>query len=323
MTNLERMLAFVPPPRLSLRDALERRMESASSRPFQSASSPSVLCHYTSMEGLRGILLQQAFRATDHHDVDDKGELSAAEDRIDAVLADLAAGASPVGRDVLMHFHEFYSVRRIRDYVTIYLSCFTSHRDELYHWQEFARTGGACLVLKAFPNETAPQMYRGAKLARSAHEVVYTESVWEDRLRAGFSAVLSEYELTRSDAALWGFADDARRFAVVQMALVAAYAGLSSKRSKYSREVEWRWIAVPDPDDIHRLVVEERNGKKFLTLRFREAPKMFDLEEVIVWGPDTDALTAEAGAILLAAGYPAGNPPVRVSTHPFAPKSAP
>ena len=89
MTRLETMLALIPPPRISLLDAFEKRLGRASSRPFLPTNPPAVLCHHTSMKGFRGILGQQAFRATDHHDVDDQGELGAAEERIDAVLADL------------------------------------------------------------------------------------------------------------------------------------------------------------------------------------------------------------------------------------------
>lgn len=49
---------------------------------------------------------------------------------------------------------------------------------------------------------------------------------------------------------------------------------------------------------------------------------MLDIEEVIVWGPDPDALIVEAKAILIETGYSAENPPVRVSSHPFVEKSA-
>jgi len=236
VTNLQRMLAVVPPPRISLREAFDKRLGRLSSGPFQSVS-PALLCHYTSMEGLSGILRQQRFRATDHHDVADKGELGAAEGRIDAVLTDLASSASKDGRDVLAEFHKFYSNRRLRDYVTIYLSCFTSRRDELFHWQEFCPSGGACLVLRALPDEKPPDTYRGQKLGRSAHEVVYVESVWSERLLHGFAGVLAEYERCRTEADLWGFSFEARRAAIVHMALVASYAGVSSKRAKYSPEV--------------------------------------------------------------------------------------
>jgi len=88
---VEWMLAVVPPPRIAFHAAFEKRLDRLAADPFLPLSPPTVLCHYTSMNGLRGILRQQAFRATDHHDVDDKGELGAAEERIGAVLADLAS----------------------------------------------------------------------------------------------------------------------------------------------------------------------------------------------------------------------------------------
>jgi len=198
----------------------------------------------------------------------------------------------------------------------VYLSCFTSYRDEIYHWKEFARNGGACLVLRAFPDEKPPDTYRGSKLGRSAHEVVYDAGVWEARLREGFAAILSEYERSRSDAELWCFAYEARRSAIVHMALVASHAGLSSKHPRYSPEVEWRWIALPH-DRHGSLHIEKENGKKFLSLRFRPEGKMLDLEEIIVWGPDPAALVKEAEAILREAGYEPGAPSVRVSIHPY------
>ena len=71
---------------------------------IRASGAPALLCHCTTLAGLRGILTKQVFRATDHHDVDDKGELKAAEERVDATLVEVASNASPLGADVFASF---------------------------------------------------------------------------------------------------------------------------------------------------------------------------------------------------------------------------
>lgn len=258
VTRLESMLALIPPPPIAMRNAFEQGIRRASSGPFLPTAPLAVLCHYTSMKGLRGILGQQAFRHTDHHDLDDKGELGAAEERVRAVLANLAQSAT-ADRDILATFYKYYAERPVRSHLTAYLSCFTSDRDKLRHWTAFAKAGGACLVLKAL-DELPPATYEGQNLGRGMFEVVYEEAVWEHRLRTGFTAVLSEYERWHSDADLWGFAEEARTQLIVDLALVAAHAGLSSKTPQYREEVEWRWVAIPyAPGRLAH--VKEEDGK--------------------------------------------------------------
>lgn len=274
------------------------------------------------MEGLRGILTGQVFRATDHHDVDDKGELKAAENRVDAVLRELRRKVPTPSARLLNAFFESYSSRRVADHVTVYLSCFTSMVDGPYHWESFAKNGGACLVLKAIPDETPPAMFRGFHLGRRALPVVYDATVWEERIRAGFLGVLREHEAFAETARIWKLEDEARQKTIVELAIVAANAGISAKDPKYREEAEWRWIAVSEPGP-RRLPTEkskptaDSKAKRYLPLRFRPGTKRFEIDEVIVRGPDSTGAISEAHEILRDAGYPPTAPNVRASEHPF------
>lgn len=288
----------------------------------QEGEAPPKLCHYTSMEGLRGILTGQVFRATDHHDVDDEGELRAAEDRVDAVLKELRLKVPASSAGLFDGFSSLYSTRRVADHVTVYLSCFTSMVDKLYHWKSFAKNGGACLVLKTIPGEIPPKMFRGFLLGRWHLPVVYDPAVSEERIRAGFLGVLREHEAFSETARIWNLEDDARQKTIVALAIVAAKAGISAKNPQYREEAEWRWIAVSEMPS-GRLPTEKTKttgdgkGKRYLPLRFRQGTKPFEIDEVIVRGPDSAVAINEAQEILRGAGYPPNDHIVRVSEHPF------
>jgi hypothetical protein len=308
------------------------RLTAAQGAPFsiQEGEFPTKLCHYTSMKGLKGILTGQVFRATDHHDVDDKGELRAAEDRVDAILKELRPKVPAPSAGLFDEFFNFYSTRRVADHVAAYLSCFTSMVDQLYHWASFAKNGGACLVLKFIPGENLPVMFRGFRLGRSAFPVVYDAKVWEERIRAGFLGVLREHEAFAETARIWKLEDVAREKTILELAVVAANAGISAKDPRYREEAEWRWIAVPETAP-GRLPTEKSEPnekgqqKRYLPLRFRPGTKRLEIDEVIVRGPDPTGAINEAHRILLEAGYPPTDlPNVRASEHPFgwAPGSA-
>jgi hypothetical protein len=90
--------------------------------------------------------------------------------------------------------------------------------------------------------------------------------------------------------------------AALNLMLVAAYAGISSKdHDQFRLENEWRWVATPGgPGDVDLKGVQVHDGKRFITLRMRESPKPLALAEIVV--RDATVLT-EVEKILDDTGY--------------------
>lgn len=309
------MLRTVGHPATYFMAAFKARLSAAGNRPWRVEVPPEVVCHYTDMAGLRGILTNQVIWATDHHDVEDKDELRAAEAVVDAVVLELRSSLPTQASDLLHEFHGRYSKTRIASVATIYLSCFTKERDASYHWDKFAPKGGACLVLKTVAGEEAPNFYRGVKLGRTGFPIAYDSLVWEARIREGLLGVIREYEAFARCALAWGINAEAREETILALINVAAIAGISSKVRDLEPEAEWRWAAVSH--SRQEPPVERHGDKRYLPLRFRPGDKKFELDELIVRGPDAAGALREAREILDQAGYSVGAPHIRFSNHPF------
>jgi hypothetical protein len=294
-----------------LRD-FEVRLDGTMKDPFRDQNPPPVLYHYTSWDGLRGILTSQTIRATDHHDLDDAQELRAAENLVDGVVAELSSQVSEQSAQILRAFHAHYAGRRVADWITLYLTCFTSVRDNAYHWKMYAKNDGACLACRNLSDEVPPDEYLGVKIFRGSGRVVYDPQIAEARIRESFLNVLSEYE--RFAGVLSPAAEGARTKTIVQLAIIAATVGITSKTIDYLNDAEWRATAA----FTERAVDPEVNvrGQRFLPLPCRSGGRRIVLEEVIVCGPDSTKAQTQAQEILREAGYQGTDlPPIRLSEH--------
>jgi len=312
--------------------AFEQRLSQARAEPFRMANAPAALCHYGTLDAFHGVLKDQTFWSTDHHTLDDPEELKAVEDRVDAVLATM----TPPGRRSAALFRRFrmaYPKRRLHQVVTLYVSCFSTSIDDLSLWHSFAKMGGVCMVMKTFNDEAPPALYNGLQVSRSAHQVVYDADESERKIRAGFANVLREFEefgptadrfdregyepefLNADGEPEGGVRLRAGLAAMVQLAMVAALAAISSKRDKFKHEAEWRWIGA-FIDDVTRYV-REKGTKRYLVLPLRAGGKRLEFEKIVVWGPDTAAMMPKVRSALVAAGYDQGTIEIVASKHPF------
>ena len=162
---------------------------------------PDVLYHYTSWEGFAGIVGSQEFWATDHRDMDDKGECKAAEPSIDVVLREMTASATGPAAEVMALVAESYPRRRAADWLTLYLTCFSFGRDKAYFWQKHRRD--VCIGITIHDGEKLPEV-PWAQLGRAGLKVGYSSAACEQKLRSGFLAILEEYEKFLPKAAPWG-----------------------------------------------------------------------------------------------------------------------
>lgn len=268
---------------------------------------PDVLYHYTSLGGLRGILADRAFRATDHRQTNDDRELRSAEEAIELVTTGLATSASGARADVLRHFNAFYPKRRVADHVVVYLACFTAQRDSDIHWANYADAGqGVCIGLRVLRDETLPNIpYSGAGL----HRVQYDRDALEAAIVGGFQDVLRAHD--RFMTVGWPPPVDrrAKAIAVSGLARVAAMAGICAKDpQKWAAEEEWRLVVLRHGEAPLPVQVSE-SGRRFVLHPIRALGKLLAISEIIA-GPASPPETIQAvDSILQDAGYPADDAP--------------
>jgi|GEM_PF-6574826 len=305
-------------------DSFKKQLQRTVDEVFgEKGESPKTLSHYTTMGGLEGILTSQKIWAVNSRDMKDQEELRAADERIRVVSAAMKPSLPRASRALFDRFLKLYPKRRIADIdVVVYLSCFTQAVDNPAHWDLFAKEGGACLVLRVIPGNEE-QVPEEPGLHRSSRSVIYKQSELEAVIQEGFQGVLDAYERLpesiRNGRLREQFAHQTR----VSLAVVAASAGVFSKRERYQVEEETRHVALDLDRSIQPQIRKYREDgvektKRYVPLSFRPNDRPLLLEKVIVRGPEAEAAREEACAILKAAGYTDDPPPVRISSHPFA-----
>jgi hypothetical protein len=290
--------------------------EKAAMAPFTAPPPPPVLYHYTGWLGLERIVSDQNMAATAHYDLD--RELRIAETWVDEIVAELQAAASPRAAVLLGTFCDRYGNRRAADHLKIFLTCFSTTRDDCLLWERFAKNDGACLAFNTIVDgEALPPLHMGMPLARSHQPVDYNPTTSKDRIRRGFKSILDVFEeLPRRNRAMMNAAGEE---AILNLILVACLAAITSKPPGDHPEAEWRYVAFPDPSrmaELGKIILKDGRGRDFLPLRFRAPGKRLSLNEVIVFGPDPNAARSHAEEILKEAGYHGAElPPVRASAH--------
>jgi hypothetical protein len=280
---------------------------------------PATLSHYTTMKVLREILMSQQIWAVDSRDMKDREELRAAEERIRVVSAAMKPSLPPASRKLFDDFLQMYLRNPISQVgIVAYLSCFTRATDNRAHWDRFAGKGGVCLVLKGI-QEDLPEV---PHLSRPVRPVMYNATEVDAVIEAGFRGVLNLYEDLPESTRNGHLRKKLIYETTTQLVVVAASAGVFSKREEYRVEEETRYVALagkePAPAIHEFFECGVRKQKKYLSLPFRSKGKRLVLEEIVVRGPNAEAAQAEARAILVEAGYTDDPPPVRISSHPFA-----
>jgi hypothetical protein len=261
---------------------------------------PGVLYHYASWEAAENILTRQEFWATSFDCTNDRDELVAADPVIINVAERLLESATGSVRVVLAQFIEHFQRFHVTHAMPVYLSCFSTERDDRHFWcSAYAQHGeGVCLGLRVLTEKGPPPIQGGSLL-----KVEYAEVSLRRKLEGSFNRVCSI--IARADETPENCAQ-----ALSALYRISAFASISTKHQEWAIEREYRVVTlIADAD--HQ--PEERNAGnrviRYWPIRLRAENKSISLVEVIV-GPNQDADRGRERAqeILRAAGYVEGPP---------------
>jgi len=202
---------------------------------------PSTIWHYTTADGLLGIVKNQQLYMSHILCMNDTEEL---EHGISHILQAIdIRGRAEISDDV-RKFHTALKsnltnsliVSNVQD---IFVSCFSGETDTLTHWLEYGRNG----VGYAIGFDTIR-----LKAATGQH-CSFRACVYDDRLKKRVALVTlesAEIELDKLIAAHGHISPEkiAEEFARIFAGIVAAYFGLIFKNSIFEPEREWRLLTI-------------------------------------------------------------------------------
>ena len=281
--------------------SFDRRLDQLVVEPFRE-DPPDVLYHYTTWTGAEGILTTRQFWATAHDCTNDPAELTSADSVILEVASELETTVEEPARGLIRLLLKNYSRSKVTEIAPVYLACFSEARDQGGQWEAYADKGrGVCLGVRILDEEIPDPSVVGVSLLR----VDYSESSWRQKITTGFKAVASEVsQLAVRDGSVQY---RARRPALNALYRIAGYAAITAKKPAWSREAEWRQVAVVRRGAKVQIFERKSAGQTIrylkLFLRRDERPIVFD-EIIIGSNQDVALATSRLRAILANAGYP-------------------
>lgn len=290
------------------------------------APPPSTLYHYTSTEGLLGILASGSIWATDLAFLNDSREMHYGLDLVRAAMLELEDGR---WNEDLVDL--ILSLREVPPTMRLMVACFSENGDALGQWRGYGRQQGFALGVDT-------------TLASKTLDAVSSRE-------QAFGAVCYDADLSKALAAVWArmmmdaFAehflphatapaesDDEDRIEAAGQALYefdtehgrrAATACSYIKDPAFAEEREWRvvhpWFQAESDSQI-AFRAGPLGPTPYVPLDLRGADGLVPISEVIVGPGDNAELRVTATQLLLAKhGYEHGRVSVRVSDVPFRP----
>jgi hypothetical protein len=253
--------------------ALDRMFDRIADAPR--AGSPPILYHYTTWQGVQGILASQRFWATAHDCTNDEAELVSVDAVIIEVAKDLLKNAMGAAAEVLRLFVEGYALLHVTRVITVCLTCFSVARDDEQQWRKYGDNGrGICLGIRVL-NEPGPEDYSSALV-----KIDYSEPSWRASLTKNFAAVcslLARFAASRKNL----------RLGLAALHRIAAFASIGAKREEWAVEQEFREVTVVRQNSNIRLKEREVSGKviRYLPVPVRAEGKRIAFSEIII-GPN-------------------------------------
>jgi hypothetical protein len=263
--------------------------------PFQ------VLYHYTSTAVAQSILSNQEFWATAHDCTNDSDELISATEVVLEIARFCRTRSKKAAVDVFEVFLQNYPAAMLSEMRTVYLSCFSTLRDDAGQWKSYGRNGsGACLGLRVL--EEPGVVHKS--IVSALFEVVYSEDALRESLIEPFDSVRDRLSALISSR----FVCEEGLSALYRL---AAHAAIRAKHEKWSCESEVRLATFArTASDVQprERVGDDGQIKRYIPIHVRADKKLIALDEIILGaGQDTANARQEFEAILAAKGYEPGS----------------
>jgi hypothetical protein len=265
---------------------------------------PATVYHYTTAEGLRGIVQEATLRATNFSFLNDPSEVQYGRDLALALLEDAITSTPLARRNLIEHTRNALQDKVLSE---SYVSCFTELSDDLGQWRAYGSLAAERYCIGFDGHELAGIF--GSRPGGRFVEILYKPAAQEELLGSLLSRAWTYVE--KAGIAVDGWPDFAR---VIAGTIASRLAEL--KNPAYAAEAEWRIIRWHDGLEHDRLSFDTSRG----VLRpYLPAPLLepLPIRSLHVMAPARRAPAVKAAELLLLeAGL--SDVPVTHSTIPFA-----
>jgi len=222
----------------------------------RSRNVPPEFYHYTSAQGLIGIIRSYNMWATDVRYLNDEDEITYGQRLLDYLLATYQPPASWLAHELLTSIPR--SLSQLFDLMEIYVTCMCTRLDLATHWRGYGGQGGTYAI--TFDSQAAARGIAGQPLPFSREPVEYDET----RQRAFLLAPIRDgCELLAGESDLDGRAD----LDYVLRWFSAAVRGEAAQRftvvkdPRWQDEREWRYVIALPKIDPHGLPILHRESR--------------------------------------------------------------
>jgi hypothetical protein len=250
-------------------DALQERLESLYARKPFDVIAPYIqpdLFHYTTIEGLRGIIESNMLHASSAYHLNDSSEIEyGCQLVVDATgkWLQVNSGKQSLGLKMLEVINATFTSEpsRIGRYFGIYVVCFCENGNLLSQWRAYGQTGGYAIGMLSSALEVgllAPGFFDTRLL-----KVIYDPQEQEQIIHSVITAYLEEIE----NKDLYTIRPDPRQKMRFQSRLGLFLQELlleqvvRFKNPAFAEEREWRIVARPRLIDILHLKREEKSSE--------------------------------------------------------------
>jgi hypothetical protein len=211
---------------------------------------PRVLYHYTSVDGLGGIIAHRQMWASHFAFMNDPAELHHADDHLRSAVAshvDIAGGA---GRAVLQRFLNSHPTERVYNDLDIFVACFSIDGDSLPQWRAYADDGrgyaiGIDTTYGGKEADPVPCGMHGTYVV-DMYKVEYSSEKLQEDLLAFLRDLLSKIAYGEQRGAS---SADLQSVAYRHLRVRAVHDSIRYKHRAFEHEGEWRMVATGDVPD--------------------------------------------------------------------------
>jgi hypothetical protein len=242
---------------------------------------PETLCHYTTYDGLMGILGQRRIRAFEAATPKDPGELRHADPAITKVSRAFAKDKRWPARE-----REWFEEqakdwrvvdRKVRGEDAVFVACFTDTPSNEYLWEHYASNhAGYAIEFELLTGEALNLPGLGLTWGKIAYDADHAEV----RLAAAFDGIMRNWR--QRDNATEKAAFIARR----ALWIVCCYSAIFTKGREFEHESEWRLAAVTRGTDSP---VKAGLFRRYVEIQLREDPRNSPELRAIHLGRTADA----------------------------------
>jgi hypothetical protein len=214
---------------------------------------PRVLYHYTSAQGLLGILESNSLRASDLHFMNDFSELKYATELINN---ELVRAAKEHIADLLPQFLSKPFRAYIIDEFTAYAVCFCEKEDQLSQWRAYAGHGTGYAL--GFDLNQIENIQAGDSQT-ILQKVVYDRERQLNLLKEPIKEYIDNFRTTNNNAS--GFSEDQRQKHLSNsfdnfLGSTCTFP-LFFKNQAFEEEKEWRMVVIKHLSDMEHLEFRE------------------------------------------------------------------